>query len=194
MPRALLVLLGASSLLACSRPDAPAPRPDPVVATTTATTAAPPPAPTSTAGPAGLPGDTYCGADGDCVLSCLAGAVNADWYRAWDKKGECDDGCASKGMGARCVDHACEAHDKSDAGVAQCTHTASVPAQWACTKDADCFMSCGKGAVSRAWWEAWDKSGECKDGCAEMNVAKCTKVGCMAFDASGKTQMSCTRR
>jgi hypothetical protein len=69
------------------------------------------------------------------------------------------------------------------------------PAKFACTTDKDCFMSCGAGAVSAKWWDAWDKNGECKDGCAEMNVAKCTEGRCLAYDYnSGKLNAGCSNR
>ena len=70
-----------------------------------------------------------------------------------------------------------------------------TPAKYACAADADCFMSCGAGAVSKKWWDAWDKSGECKDGCAEMNVAKCRDGRCLAFDYnSGAPNAGCSNR
>jgi hypothetical protein len=71
----------------------------------------------------------------------------------------------------------------------------AVPAQWACEKDVDCTISCAKGAVNQKWWDAWDKSGECKDGCAELNKARCEDGGCIAVDSnSGKPNPGCTRQ
>jgi hypothetical protein len=56
------------------------------------------------------PGPAHaCTADGDCMVSCLYGAVNAAWYAASPKlRGECKDGCA-EGREARCVNGACAA-------------------------------------------------------------------------------------
>lgn len=70
-----------------------------------------------------------------------------------------------------------------------------TPAKYACATDTDCFMSCGAGAVSKRWWDAWDKSKECKDGCAEENVAKCRDGRCLAFDySSGALNAQCSNR
>jgi hypothetical protein len=52
-----------------------------------------------------------CANDDDCWTSCTYGAVNARWYQAEDRQGsECKDGCASKGMEARCEDRKCVAY------------------------------------------------------------------------------------
>ena len=52
-----------------------------------------------------------CAADDDCWTSCTYGAVSAKWYQAADRKGsECKDGCASKGMDAKCEDGRCVAY------------------------------------------------------------------------------------
>jgi hypothetical protein len=73
--------------------------------------------------------------------------------------------------------------------------TAAVDERWRCKKDEDCRISCAKGAVSKAWYEAWGKSGECKDGCEELNVARCIDFGCVAvhYNDVGKIDPGCTR-
>ena len=51
-----------------------------------------------------------CSEDRDCTMSCQEGAVSGDWYRAWvATHPECKDGCAGKGMSARCVKGGCVA-------------------------------------------------------------------------------------
>lgn len=95
MRRALVVCLLALSA-ACSRNAATS---DPATAPLPETKAAPEPPKT----------DRWtCGADADCVLSCAYGAVNRAWADA-NIKQECDDGCASKGIVARCEAGGCVA-------------------------------------------------------------------------------------
>jgi len=55
------------------------------------------------------PGPAHaCAASGDCMLSCVHGAVNAKWYAASPRlRGECKDGCAAAGLEARCVQGSC---------------------------------------------------------------------------------------
>jgi hypothetical protein len=55
------------------------------------------------------PGPAHtCAADGDCMLSCLYGAINARWYAASPRlRGECKDGCAAAGLEVRCVQGSC---------------------------------------------------------------------------------------
>ena len=57
------------------------------------------------------PGPAHaCAEDGDCMASCLYGAVNGGWYAASPKtRGECRGGCAAKGIEVRCVDGGCAA-------------------------------------------------------------------------------------
>jgi len=172
-------------VVACSKQEAPGVHPDPKATPTVAPTEAPKPAPSPTP-------DNTCKADKDCVLSCAKGAVAADWYKAWDKKDECEDGCSSKGMSTRCTKGECVAYEMSGGISAGCTLTTS--SQWKCTKDEDCTMSCARGAVNATWYAAWDKSGECKDGCAEMNTAHCLHGGCFAVGPSAKLGAECSRR
>lgn len=60
-----------------------------------------------------------CKADADCVTSCMYGAINKPWYaRLGDG---CEDGCASKGMHARCIADQCVAFDYDGKRVDRCT-------------------------------------------------------------------------
>jgi hypothetical protein len=63
-----------------------------------------------------------CATDDDCVTSCSRGAVSKSWYLASSAKEEkCEDGCASKGIVARCVASKCAAFDPHGERVAECT-------------------------------------------------------------------------
>jgi hypothetical protein len=63
-----------------------------------------------------------CKANNECGLSCEQGAVNLEWYRQWRAKHlDCDDGCSSVGMSARCVKHRCAAFSHDDSPDAGCT-------------------------------------------------------------------------
>jgi hypothetical protein len=57
------------------------------------------------------PGPAHsCNTDEDCGCSCTYGAVNSSWYSySVDPAKECKDGCASKGMSARCEQGRCAA-------------------------------------------------------------------------------------
>jgi hypothetical protein len=68
------------------------------------------------------------------------------------------------------------------------------PIRWWCRTDADCTMSCGYGAVSRAWWRAhvsppWPlepagstKANDCRDGCEMGHGApRCLDGACVAW-------------
>jgi hypothetical protein len=62
-----------------------------------------------------IPSPHSCGAAEDCICSCKFGAVNRDWYsHSVDPKTECKDGCASKGMSARCEQGRCVAYFRGD--------------------------------------------------------------------------------
>lgn len=55
-----------------------------------------------------------CDRDVDCLLSCQQGAVNARWYKQWTYHAtgfqECEGGCESINMAAKCENHICEAY------------------------------------------------------------------------------------
>lgn len=51
-----------------------------------------------------------CAADADCTTSCNHGAVNRAWYALeGSTRTDCEDGCASDGVSARCVRGSCAA-------------------------------------------------------------------------------------
>ncbi|HLD44026.1 MAG TPA: hypothetical protein VJC18_01220 [bacterium] len=55
-----------------------------------------------------------CARDTDCLLSCKEGAVNGRWYKQYTKHvtgfHECEGGCESLGMVAKCENFICEAY------------------------------------------------------------------------------------
>jgi predicted small lipoprotein YifL len=62
-----------------------------------------------------IPPPHSCGDDADCICSCKFGAVNRDWYsHSVDPATECKDGCASKGMVARCEQGRCAAYFRGE--------------------------------------------------------------------------------
>jgi hypothetical protein len=68
-----------------------------------------------------------CAGDGDCITTCALGAVSAAWYRMNHPDGaarDCEDGCASKGLVARCEHAVCTTYDTRFGGskrVDECT-------------------------------------------------------------------------
>jgi hypothetical protein len=62
------------------------------------------------------PGPAHsCATDDDCSLSCMYGAVNRSWYSySVTRDQECKDGCASKGMDAKCEQGRCLAFRRGE--------------------------------------------------------------------------------
>jgi hypothetical protein len=71
-----------------------------------------------------------CARDGDCITTCELGAVSVAWWRMKHPDGaarDCEDGCASKGLVARCEHAICTTYDTrfgDSKRVAECTHGA----------------------------------------------------------------------
>jgi hypothetical protein len=97
----------ASALIACTRPEGR------IGALATSTEAASAPA---------APGQVDCVVDADCTTSCAHGAVSKAWYLG-DRVSHdgCEDGCASKGMSARCLNAKCTEFDARGRLVPECT-------------------------------------------------------------------------
>ncbi|MCA9637875.1 MAG: hypothetical protein KC420_17730 [Myxococcales bacterium] len=68
------------------------------------------------------PGPAHrCESDQECRVSCNFGAIRGDWYGYLGLEArECKDGCASKGITARCAEGRCAAF-RGDSPLAECT-------------------------------------------------------------------------
>ena len=67
-----------------------------------------------------------CTSDEDCVSTCAYGAVHRRW--APYLQSACQDGCASKGMQARCVENRCASFDSKGVRDDRCS-SRPAPAQ-----------------------------------------------------------------
>jgi hypothetical protein len=73
-----------------------------------------------------------CERDSDCITTCELGAVSAAWWRTNHPDGQsrdCEDGCASKGLVARCEHATCTTFDTRFGGLRRaedCTHKATA--------------------------------------------------------------------
>jgi hypothetical protein len=104
----------ALSLLACSREQSTGARATPPdLATPTPAVAPAPPDPNAR---------WACAKDADCTMSCSQGAVNLAWYKRQPPGSECHDGCAGKGMHARCLEGKCVAFDYQNQRADDCTN------------------------------------------------------------------------
>jgi hypothetical protein len=134
-----------------------------------------------------------CTTDADCTLSCKHGAVNRAWYRSSLPGGEdCEDGCASKGMTAKCETGRCSAQ-KGGSLVPECTGLIlmvdAVGPYHRCTKRSDCVMTCKYGAVNKS--RAASLADDCDDGC-ERATADCQHDVCVALNGT-KVEPACTQ-
>ncbi len=135
-----------------------------------------------------------CAADVECLVSCGHGAVNAAWYMAAHPGGErCEDGCASKGMRARCDVDRCVA-ERAGTRVPECTGlfkpVAPIGPYHACASDADCRSTCKYGAVNAHVGGLVD---DCKDGCATGGLStRCDRGACVTIGDSAVVP-ACTR-
>jgi hypothetical protein len=145
-----------------------------------------------------------CAKDEDCVPTCKLGAVSREWYVAHELELDdwgCQDGCASKGLVARCQASSCVTIDTTfgkEKPAPECTSKALPPLDpdvpYRCSADADCTMSCAFGALNARWYNAHQRRlAECKDGCAEVAAPRCVKGLCAAFEGN-KLDPGCTRK
>ena len=68
-------------------------------------------------------------------------------------------------------------------------------AQWTCTDDEDCTMTCALGSVSKAWIEARPNADDCDDGCGwSHGQEKCQQGQCVAMKEDGTINAQCTHR
>lgn len=112
---ALAVSLLAASISGCSRPrPAPTGLPPDGSSTKAPLTAASDAAVGSAPPPSDPEAPYRCVADGDCVTTCRFGALSAAWWRARGVASadrDCEDGCSSKGLVARCEHGTCATYD-----------------------------------------------------------------------------------
>lgn len=100
----------AGLLVACGRPQASASGPVAEAGAPSAAVASIAVVPSATDGDAPY----RCARDEDCVTTCRFGAVSRAWWGARDGGGAdrgCEDGCASKGLVARCEGGGCATYD-----------------------------------------------------------------------------------
>jgi hypothetical protein len=184
----------------------------------------PEPPPTETAAPRPAPARPTprddprftCREDRDCVATCALGAVSRAWWRRHGAPYTgCEDGCASKGYFARCIQRACvtfRRHNGTVSRVAHCTfrplprprprpprrptHPAGA---YRCRADADCVGTCASGALNRAWYEKHEQQlRRCRDGCLGPGLRiRCVEGVCTTFNhrtGMKKPVLSCTRK
>ena len=74
--------------------------------------------------------------------------------------------------------------------------SATSNARFDCKVDADCVLSCSRGAVNNAWYLAGPaKSETCEDGCSSKGMsARCVNAQCAAFDVKGQPVPDCTKK
>ena len=157
-----------------------------------------------------------CTADEDCVTTCQWGAVSWRGYKLLAD--DCEDGCASKGLNARCVESRCTSFDLAGKRIAGCSDIAAPEdvcvdptiaaevnqckpgeklvgtfSRFDCDVDGDCRNSCQYGAINHTWYDRLGPG--CKDGCSSKGMhARCIANACVAFDHKDQRADDCTRQ